>query len=226
MRDLVCVKDFEEFAYKVLPRNTLDYFRSGAGRQETLENNRRAFSKYDFQTLSATWVLIPFQIQNPPEMLERCFIQKHIHHCFGRQGANACGNIAKRHAKNGASRGRMCQCSRYLAGKFWSLIGQFFVYSAAESMGTIFILSTIATSSIEEVAEAAPKCIKWFQLYIYNDRWGKITILCMVPEEYGIKSIAFQKIKHSGYLNKNDPHYQRFLELMNPTRLSGSVSGG
>ena len=36
--------------------------------------------------------------------------------------------------------------------------------------GTIFILSTISTSSIEEIAEAAPTGIKWFQLYIYNDR--------------------------------------------------------
>ena len=36
--------------------------------------------------------------------------------------------------------------------------------------GTVFILSTIATSSIEEVAEAAPTALKWFQLYIYNDR--------------------------------------------------------
>ncbi|KAG7202562.1 hypothetical protein KM043_009758 [Ampulex compressa] len=37
-------------------------------------------------------------------------------------------------------------------------------------MGTVFILSTISTCSIEEVAEAAPSCIKWFQLYIYSDR--------------------------------------------------------
>ena len=41
---------------------------------------------------------------------------------------------------------------------------------AAQAMGTIFILSTISTSSIEEVAEAAPKAVKWFQLYIYKDR--------------------------------------------------------
>lgn len=41
---------------------------------------------------------------------------------------------------------------------------------AAEAAGTIYTLSTIATSSIEEVAEAAPKGIKWFQLYIYRDR--------------------------------------------------------
>jgi isopentenyl diphosphate isomerase/L-lactate dehydrogenase-like FMN-dependent dehydrogenase len=37
-------------------------------------------------------------------------------------------------------------------------------------MGTIFILSTIATSSIEEVAAAAPNGRKWFQLYVYKDR--------------------------------------------------------
>lgn len=32
------------------------------------------------------------------------------------------------------------------------------------------IMSTISTSSIEEVAQAAPNLTKWFQLYIYKDR--------------------------------------------------------
>lgn len=41
---------------------------------------------------------------------------------------------------------------------------------AAQAMGTIYILSTISTSSIEEVAQAAPNAIKWFQLYIYQNR--------------------------------------------------------
>lgn len=31
-------------------------------------------------------------------------------------------------------------------------------------------MSTLATSSIEEVATAAPNAKKWFQLYIYKDR--------------------------------------------------------
>lgn len=31
-------------------------------------------------------------------------------------------------------------------------------------------MSTLATSSIEEVAAAAPNAMKWFQLYIYKDR--------------------------------------------------------
>lgn len=41
---------------------------------------------------------------------------------------------------------------------------------AAEKAGVIFTLSSIANSSIEEVAAAAPKCTKWFQLYIYSER--------------------------------------------------------
>lgn len=41
---------------------------------------------------------------------------------------------------------------------------------AAGDAGVVFTLSTIATSSIEEVAATAPHTIKWFQLYIYRDR--------------------------------------------------------
>lgn len=45
-----------------------------------------------------------------------------------------------------------------------------FCEPACEEAGTVMILSTISTSSIEEVAAAAPKANKWFQLYIYKDR--------------------------------------------------------
>lgn len=41
---------------------------------------------------------------------------------------------------------------------------------AAGQAGSIFILSTLSTCSIEEVAEAAPETCKWFQLYIYKER--------------------------------------------------------
>jgi isopentenyl diphosphate isomerase/L-lactate dehydrogenase-like FMN-dependent dehydrogenase len=43
---------------------------------------------------------------------------------------------------------------------------------AVGAAGSVFILSTLSTSSIEEVAAAAPDTIKWFQLYIYNDRYN------------------------------------------------------
>lgn len=37
-------------------------------------------------------------------------------------------------------------------------------------MGTGMMLSSWATSSIEEVAEAAPGGLRWLQLYVYKDR--------------------------------------------------------
>lgn len=45
MSNFVCVDDFEKHAYENLPRNALDYYRSGAGQQTTLSDNRKAFSK-------------------------------------------------------------------------------------------------------------------------------------------------------------------------------------
>ncbi|KAM8946675.1 2-Hydroxyacid oxidase 1 [Pelodytes ibericus] len=41
---------------------------------------------------------------------------------------------------------------------------------ACNTLGTGMMLSSWATSSIEEVAEAAPDGIRWMQLYIYKDR--------------------------------------------------------
>lgn len=41
---------------------------------------------------------------------------------------------------------------------------------AIGSFGGIFILSTLSTCSLEDVAKEAPNTIKWFQLYIYKNR--------------------------------------------------------
>ncbi|XP_048391517.1 hydroxyacid oxidase 1 [Stegostoma tigrinum] len=48
--------------------------------------------------------------------------------------------------------------------------GEVATVRACESLGTGMMLSTWATSSIEEVAEAAPDAVRWLQLYIYKDR--------------------------------------------------------
>ncbi|PBC28775.1 Hydroxyacid oxidase [Apis cerana cerana] len=61
--------------------------------------------------------------------------------------------------------------------------------STAQEAGTIYILSTISTSSIEEVAEAAPNAIKWFQLYIYKDRNVTINLLGRA-ERAGFKAVV------------------------------------
>lgn len=44
------------------------------------------------------------------------------------------------------------------------------IETAAGKLGTVFILSTLSTTSIEDVARHAPDTHKWFQLYISKDR--------------------------------------------------------
>ncbi len=41
---------------------------------------------------------------------------------------------------------------------------------AAAAEGSVMVLSTIASATIEEVAEAAPEAPRWFQLYVHRDR--------------------------------------------------------
>src|SRR5919202_508548 len=40
---------------------------------------------------------------------------------------------------------------------------------AAQSAGTIMVLSTLATSTPGDVAAAAPDALRWFQLYCFRD---------------------------------------------------------
>ena len=41
---------------------------------------------------------------------------------------------------------------------------------AAESSRTLYVASTLATTSLEDVAKAAPHAANWFQLYVHKDR--------------------------------------------------------
>ena len=42
-----CLDDIEHEAFKILPRNALDYYRSGANQMISLRENRTAFQKSD-----------------------------------------------------------------------------------------------------------------------------------------------------------------------------------
>jgi L-lactate dehydrogenase (cytochrome) len=48
--------------------------------------------------------------------------------------------------------------------------GERAVVAAAEQAGIPYALSTVGTTSIEQVAETAPSARKWFQLYLWKDR--------------------------------------------------------
>ncbi|MBA3328318.1 MAG: alpha-hydroxy-acid oxidizing protein [Solirubrobacterales bacterium] len=60
---------------------------------------------------------------------------------------------------------------------------------AAAAAGTIFCLSTLATSRPSEVAEQAPAAPRWFQLYAFRDR-GVTRALCDEALEHGFGAIV------------------------------------
>ncbi|XP_065163524.1 2-Hydroxyacid oxidase 1 [Atheta coriaria] len=153
--DLVCVDDFEVHARNILPKNALDYYKSGAGQETTLDNNRKAFSKLRLRPRCLTNV-------NSRDLTTTI---------LGRKIAIPVGISP-------TAMQRMAHADGELAN-----------VKAAEKHNTVFILSTIATSSIEEVAAAAPHAIKWFQLYIYNDR--EVTLgLIKRAEQAGFKALV------------------------------------
>ncbi|KAK9702101.1 FMN-dependent dehydrogenase [Popillia japonica] len=136
MRELVCVKDFEKYAASVLSKNALDYYKSGAGQETTLHNNRNAFSK----------------LRIKPRFLTDVSKRDLSTTILGRKISMPIG-ISPTAMQRMAHPEGECANAR-----------------AAATHGTVFILSTIATSSIEQIAEAAPNGLNWFQLYIYVDR--------------------------------------------------------
>lgn len=60
---------------------------------------------------------------------------------------------------------------------------------AVGEVGGIFILSTLSSTSMEELAEHTPNTIKWFQLYIYRDR-GITKSLVQRAERAGYKALV------------------------------------
>ena len=48
--------------------------------------------------------------------------------------------------------------------------GERAVVRVAERVGIPYALSTLGTTSIEDVAAAGPSARKWFQLYVWRDR--------------------------------------------------------
>jgi len=49
-------------------------------------------------------------------------------------------------------------------------LGEIATAQACSSSGTCMVLSSLSTSTIEEVASKVPNSIRWFQLYVYRDR--------------------------------------------------------
>ncbi|XP_055596511.1 uncharacterized protein LOC129746688 [Uranotaenia lowii] len=152
---LVSVKDYEKRAAEIIPRNALDYYRSGAGDELTLRLNRLSFER----------------IRIRPRMLRSGSKRDMRVTLFGEQFAMPIGISPTAMQRMAHPDGEVANAR------------------AAASRGVAFTLSTIATSSIEEIAEATPGSPKWFQLYIYRDR-ALTESLVRRAEKAGFKAIV------------------------------------
>ncbi|XP_071794962.1 2-Hydroxyacid oxidase 1-like isoform X2 [Asterias amurensis] len=92
---------------------------------------------------------------------------------------------------------------------------------AASSMGTIMILSTYATCSIEEVAHAAPTGHLWLQMYLFTDR--KLTAdLIHRAERAGYKAIVVTIDSPIAGNRLNDERYGGFNPAVRIPNVEGS----
>lgn len=136
MASLVCVDDYEKAAHSALPRNALDYYRSGADEEFTLGLNKDALRRFRIR----------------PRMLRDVTRRDTRTEALG-------SPVSVPFGVSPTAMQRMAHPDGELAN-----------VRAVSKAGGVFILSTLSTSSIEEVAAAAPDCTRWFQLYIYKDR--------------------------------------------------------
>jgi (S)-2-hydroxy-acid oxidase len=68
--------------------------------------------------------------------------------------------------------------------------GEIGVVKAVEQMGSVYTLSIFSTCTIEEVAAAAPKARKWFQLSIFRQNRNIATELVQRAEAAGFEAIV------------------------------------
>ncbi|XP_063235286.1 2-Hydroxyacid oxidase 1-like isoform X2 [Bacillus rossius redtenbacheri] len=133
---LVCLQDYEQHALSRLDKNALDYYRCGAGEEDSLQLNRTCFKRLRIR----------------PRCLRDVSLLDLSTSVLGATVALPVGIAPTAMQSMAHSDGELASAR------------------AAEEAGAIFVLSTLSTSSIEEVASAAPNAVKWFQLYIYRDR--------------------------------------------------------
>lgn len=155
MEKYISVKDLEDAALAILPKNARDYYKSGATEEYTLAENKRAFQRLRIRPKCL--VGLPSYNLSTIVLGEKVSMPVGISPTAMQRMAHPEGETAN--------------------------------VRAAQANGVIYTLSTIATSSIEEVAEAAPNAIKWFQLYIFNDRDLTRTLLARA-EKAGFKAIV------------------------------------
>nr|CAD7262176.1 unnamed protein product [Timema shepardi] len=174
MARFVCVDEYEQYALRHLDKNALDYYKSGAGDEITLGQNKTAFNRLlirprclrDVSQCDASTTVLGNKVAMPvgvsPTAMQRmAHPDGECANAKGYQlnnknlpvsvveGSKGVTLVLDRPADDGETGFKIPLLVRWVPYLFSALL---------------------STSSIEEVAAAAPNTIKWFQLYIYKDR--------------------------------------------------------
>ena len=136
-QEMICVKDFEEFAKNRLKEPEREFYRNGVCDEYTLKDNISAFHRYIIR----------------PKFLRRDVSKRDLKTSFFGQELTMPICVAPTALQ------RMAHPD-----------GEIATAKACEKLGCLYIMSTMSTTSIEEIAKAAPNAVKWFQLYLYKDR--------------------------------------------------------
>lgn len=67
--------------------------------------------------------------------------------------------------------------------------GELATAQGVNSLGSVMTLSTLSTTSIEDIAERYPNLVKWFQLYIFTDRAESLKLI-QRAERAGFKALV------------------------------------
>lgn len=132
----ICIEDFEKEAFKKLPKPALDYYRSGADEEVTLQSNVEAFKKIK---------ILPRFLRDVSKISMELEV-------FGQRVSCPIG------------------ASPTAMHKLAHPDGELATAQGVHQVGSIMTLSTLSTTSIEDVASQFPDLIKWFQLYLFVDR--------------------------------------------------------
>lgn len=151
----ICVEDYEKEAFKRLPKEALDYYRSGADEEVTLRANRESFSKLR---------ILPRFLRDVSK------IQMDLEVFGGRVSCPIGASPTAMH-------------------KLAHPEGEIGTAEGVSRIGSIMTLSTLSTTSIEELANQYPHLIKWFQLYLFVDRNESLKLI-QRAERAGFKAIV------------------------------------
>lgn len=149
---MLCVADYEREAHKTMAKMGLDYYRSGADDEITLHANKDIFKEF---RIMARFLRDVSRVQLNDFKLDL-------------SGSD--------HANN-----HQLTCplgvSPTAMHKLAHPDGELATAKAVSQFGSIMILSTLSSTSIEDVARAQPNLIKWFQLYLFVDRSQSLQLI-------------------------------------------------